>query len=183
MSYTSVSCSPKSSVLRHYGVFDGTHCSADVCCGGVFWRWRPHATGHPSTLILCSFTNQVLAQHDLFRYWKETWACKADAVSETDVFVSSAGNFNISALDHMKNLRNISLVGNTGHFDEIDFASSEGLEGTKVLTIKPPWRTLLSGNRDRSPSGLNSWFHRSDNLTRLACPSLFETSPDSAEHS
>ena len=26
--------SPKSSVLRHYGVFDGRHCSADVCCGG-----------------------------------------------------------------------------------------------------------------------------------------------------
>ena len=34
LSYTSVSCSPISSVLRHYGVFDGTHCSADVCCGG-----------------------------------------------------------------------------------------------------------------------------------------------------
>ena len=29
----SVSCAPTSSELRHYGVFDGTHCSADVCCG------------------------------------------------------------------------------------------------------------------------------------------------------
>merc|ERR1712107_956511 len=29
-----VSCAPTSSELRHYGVFDGTHCSADVCCGG-----------------------------------------------------------------------------------------------------------------------------------------------------
>ena len=30
----SVSCAPTSSELRHYGAFDGTHCSADVCCGG-----------------------------------------------------------------------------------------------------------------------------------------------------
>ena len=58
-------------------------------------------------------------------------------MSETDVLVSSTGHFNISALDHMKNLRNISLVGNTGHFDELDFASSEGLEGRKVGNIKP----------------------------------------------
>ena len=29
----------------------------------------------PSFLMLCSFTNQKLAQHDLFRYWKETKAC------------------------------------------------------------------------------------------------------------
>ena len=71
----------------------------------VCWRWRPLATGHHSTLMLCSFTNKVLAQHVLFRHWKETKACKADAVSETDVFVSSTGNFNITALDHMKNLR------------------------------------------------------------------------------
>ena len=42
------------------------------------------ATSHSSFEMSCSFTKQV-AQHDLFRYWKETMAC---AVSETDVFVS-----------------------------------------------------------------------------------------------
>ena len=30
------------------------------------------ATGHPSLLMLCSFTNQVLAQIGLLTYWKET---------------------------------------------------------------------------------------------------------------
>ena len=35
LSYTSVSCSPISSVLCHYGVSDGTHCSADVAEGFV----------------------------------------------------------------------------------------------------------------------------------------------------
>ena len=36
----SVSCAPTSSELRHYGVFDGTHCNADVCCGGFMARCR-----------------------------------------------------------------------------------------------------------------------------------------------
>ena len=54
-----------------------------------------------------AYVAEVLPQHDLFRCWKEIKACKADAVSETDVFVSSTGNFNTSTLDHMQNLRNI----------------------------------------------------------------------------
>ena len=73
----------------------------------VFWRWRPHATGHHSTFVLCSFTNQVLAQDDLFRYWKETKACKADAVSETDVFVSSTGSLKIMQVSRLKALSRV----------------------------------------------------------------------------
>ena len=34
LSCTSASCAPTSSELRHYGEFDGTHCSANVSCGG-----------------------------------------------------------------------------------------------------------------------------------------------------
>ena len=45
-------------------------------------------------------------------------------VSEIVFFVSSAG---VITLDHMKKLNEITLVGNTGHFDnEIDFAGSGG---------------------------------------------------------
>eukprot|EP00927_Polykrikos_kofoidii_P031576 TRINITY_DN27131_c2_g1_i1.p1 TRINITY_DN27131_c2_g1~~TRINITY_DN27131_c2_g1_i1.p1 ORF type:complete len:497 (+),score=94.30 TRINITY_DN27131_c2_g1_i1:63-1493(+) len=36
------------------------------------------ATGHPSFVMSCSFTNQVLAQLDLLRNWKETRAYKND---------------------------------------------------------------------------------------------------------
>merc|ERR1712066_699500 len=36
------------------------------------------ATGHPSFVMSCSFTNQVLAQLDLLRNWKETDASKND---------------------------------------------------------------------------------------------------------
>ena len=53
-------------------------------------------------------------------------------MSEIDVFVSSTGNFNISALNHFKKLKNNEFVGNTGHFDdEINLAGSGGLEGMK----------------------------------------------------
>merc|ERR1712170_41350 len=34
------------------------------------------ATGHPSFVMSCSFTNQVLGQLDLFKNWKETKAYK-----------------------------------------------------------------------------------------------------------
>ena len=34
LSYNSVSCAQISSEVRHYCVFDETHCGADVCCGG-----------------------------------------------------------------------------------------------------------------------------------------------------
>merc|ERR1739848_352603 len=36
------------------------------------------ATGHPSFVMSCSFTNQVLAQLDLQKNWKETKAYKND---------------------------------------------------------------------------------------------------------
>ena len=44
---------------------------------------------------------------------------------------------NISVSDHMKKLKNVSLVGNTGHFhNEIDFAGSEVLDGVKVINTR-----------------------------------------------
>ena len=58
-------------------------------------------------LMLCSFTNQVLAQHVLVRYWKETKTCKADAVSETDVFVSSTGSLKIMQVSKLKVLSRV----------------------------------------------------------------------------
>merc|ERR1712056_118901 len=36
------------------------------------------ATGHPSFVMPCSFTNQVLAQLDILKNWKETKAYKND---------------------------------------------------------------------------------------------------------
>ena len=50
-------------------------------------------------------------------------------VSEIVFFVSSRG---VITLDHMKKLNEITLVGNTGHFDnEIDFAGSGGSNSSR----------------------------------------------------
>ena len=63
LSYTSVSCAQISSELPPLFVclVDTLQCRRLL--RRVFWRWRPHATGHHSILMLCSFTNQVLARH------------------------------------------------------------------------------------------------------------------------
>ena len=67
---------------------------------GSFWsnsRINPHAQGRHQCLRrvlrlifqfrLCSFTNQVLAQHDSFRYWKGTEPCRYDVYLRFRVFV------------------------------------------------------------------------------------------------
>merc|ERR1711904_505716 len=54
------------------------------------------------------------------------------------IFVTTTGNFNIMAVDHMSKMKNNAIVGNIGHFDnEIDMAGLEGLAGIKVENIKP----------------------------------------------
>merc|ERR1711976_681639 len=61
-----------------------------------------------------------------------------EVVGEADIFVSSTGNFNIIALEHMKKMKNNAIVGNIGHFDnEIDMAGLEGFPGIKCENIKP----------------------------------------------
>ena len=59
-------------------------------------------------------------------------------MSEIDILFLQRVIFNISFSDHVKKLKNLSLVGNTGYFDnEVDYAGSEGLVGLKVVNIKP----------------------------------------------
>ena len=54
-------------------------------------------------------------------------------MSEVGIFVSLTGNVNIFTVVHVKKLKNIALVGNTGHHDnEIDLDYLEGLERTQV---------------------------------------------------
>merc|ERR1711977_193052 len=65
-------------------------------------------------------------------------AALESVVGDTDIFVTTTGNFNIITLDHMKKMKNNAIVGNIGHFDnEIDMAGLEGTEGIKIENIKP----------------------------------------------
>jgi len=56
------------------------------------------ATGHPSFVMSCSFTNQVLAQLDLLKNWKETKAYKNDVYLLPKEFDEKVATLHLPAL-------------------------------------------------------------------------------------
>jgi len=56
------------------------------------------ATGHPSFVMSCSFTNQTLAQLDLLKNWKETKAYKNDVYLLPKVLDEKVARLHISML-------------------------------------------------------------------------------------
>jgi adenosylhomocysteinase len=58
-----------------------------------------------------------------------------DVVSTADIFVTATGNRDVIRLEHMREMKDMAIVGNIGHFDnEIDIA---GLKNLKWTNIKP----------------------------------------------
>jgi adenosylhomocysteinase len=61
-----------------------------------------------------------------------------DALAEADIFVTATGNRDIIRLEHMRRMKDQTIVCNIGHFDnEIQMAQLEAHPGMKKLTIKP----------------------------------------------
>ncbi len=61
-----------------------------------------------------------------------------DALPEGDIYITSTGNKDVITIDHMKNMKDQSIVCNIGHFDnEIQVEQLEKYEGIKELNIKP----------------------------------------------
>ena len=61
-----------------------------------------------------------------------------DALSEADIFVTTTGNKDIIRIEHMKNMKDQTIVCNIGHFDnEIQVAKLEEFPGIVKDTIKP----------------------------------------------
>ena len=59
------------------------------------------------------------------------------AIADADIVITSTGNYNIIMLEHMKQMKEKSILGNIGHFDnEIDMAGLES-SGAKRINIKP----------------------------------------------
>ena len=51
-----------------------------------------------------------------------------DTVETADVFITATGNKDVIKLDHMRNMKNMAIVGNIGHFDnEIEVAALKNL--------------------------------------------------------
>ncbi len=63
-----------------------------------------------------------------------------DYVKTADIFVTTTGNKNIITIEHMKNMRDMAIVGNIGHFDnEIEMAKLTRFPGIKRTNIKPQY--------------------------------------------
>jgi len=61
-----------------------------------------------------------------------------EAVKEATIFVTSTGNLGVITLDHMKAMKDQSIVCNIGHFDsEIEVAKLEAMDGIVETNIKP----------------------------------------------
>ena len=47
-----------------------------------------------------------------------------DAVSDADIFITTTGNKDVIRIEHMREMKDMAIVGNIGHFDnEIQVAS------------------------------------------------------------
>src|SRR6476660_8522918 len=64
-----------------------------------------------------------------------------DAVVETaDIFITATGNKDIITTAHMARMKDKSIVGNIGHFDnEIDMAGLKKVKGIERINIKPQY--------------------------------------------
>ena len=56
-----------------------------------------------------------------------------ETVETADVFITATGNKDVIKLDHMRQMKNMAIVGNIGHFDnEIEVASLKNQKWTKI---------------------------------------------------
>ena len=61
-----------------------------------------------------------------------------DSLDEANIFVTATGNCEVITAEHMKHMKDQSIVCNIGHFDnEIQVADLEKIPGIKKLNIKP----------------------------------------------
>jgi adenosylhomocysteinase len=63
-----------------------------------------------------------------------------DVIDSADIFITTTGNKNIITAEHMKKMKDKSVIGNIGHFDnEIDMAGLKKVKGVKRTNIKPQY--------------------------------------------
>jgi len=68
-------------------------------------------------------------------------------VKKADIFITATGNKDVITVDHMRDMKDMAIVGNIGHFDnEIQVA---GLKNYKWTNVKPQVDMIefASGNR------------------------------------
>ena len=70
-----------------------------------------------------------------------------DAVSDADIFITTTGNKDVIRIEHMREMKDMAIVGNIGHFDnEIQVASLRNHKWTNIKE-QVDMITFPSGNR------------------------------------
>lgn len=70
-----------------------------------------------------------------------------DAVADTDIFITTTGNKDIIRIEHMRDMKDMAIVGNIGHFDnEIQVAHLANLKMTNIKDQVDMYE-MPSGNR------------------------------------
>ena len=70
-----------------------------------------------------------------------------DAVAEADIFVTTTGNKDVIRIEHMRQMKDMAIVGNIGHFDnEIQVASLRNHKWTNIKD-QVDMITMPNGNR------------------------------------
>jgi len=70
-----------------------------------------------------------------------------DTVSDADIFVTTTGNKDVIRIEHMREMKDMAIVGNIGHFDnEIQVAALQNHEWTNIKD-QVDMITFPSGNR------------------------------------
>jgi adenosylhomocysteinase len=63
-----------------------------------------------------------------------------DVVETADIFITTTGNKDIITADYMRRMKDKSVIGNIGHFDnEVDMAGLKKIKGIKKTNIKPQY--------------------------------------------
>ena len=56
-----------------------------------------------------------------------------DVINSADIFITTTGNKDVIRIDHMRQMKDMAIVGNIGHFDnEIEVASLRNLKWTNI---------------------------------------------------
>ena len=87
-----------------------------------------------------------------------------DSLDEANIFVTATGNCEVITAEHMKHMKDQSIVCNIGHFDnEIQVADLEKISGIKKLNIKPQLDKYLF------PDGHEIFMLAEGRLVNLGC--------------
>ncbi len=87
-----------------------------------------------------------------------------NVLQEADIFITSTGSYCIITADHMAKMKDKSIVGNIGHFDnEIDMAGLKKVPGIERINIKPQY------DEWRFPDGHSVMILAEGRLLNLGC--------------